>query len=331
MKKALTFDDVLIEPKFSDVLSRKHTDLSQKLGKYDLILPIISANMDTITEESMANALTEVGAIGCLHRFSTIEENIAMYKSCVDGRAIVSFGASIDEQVRVDGLYEAGARVFCLDVAHGAQAAIVDQVKWFKKLYDDAFLIVGNFGSEDSFREFIDRLDQKKYFPEYIKVGIGPGSACITRVQTGCGYPQLSAIKELSLVAGRYGIKTIADGGMRTPGDIAKALAAGASVVMLGGMLSGTEETPVHGVYRGSASRDAYRDQGKDWSTAEGESFKVEAKGHVQDVIKNIEGGLRSSLTYVGAKNLQEFKDKAEFIQVSGATIMENMAHGKLK
>jgi IMP dehydrogenase len=211
-----------------------------------------------------------------------------------------------------------------------------------------SFIIVGNFANVNSTYVFADELG---FWPDAIKIGVGPGSACTTRIKTGVGTPQLSAIMS------HAGCPTqiIADGGCKSAGDIVKALAAGAHAVMLGGMLAGTDETPgevfqdtkyVSGgaflgrdypvgepykKYRGSASKDSYAAQGKDqaYITAEGESFTVPYKGPVANVLQDIEGGLRSALTYLGVNNLEELRKYASFVEVSSNTVVENGAHGK--
>jgi IMP dehydrogenase len=201
-----------------------------------------------------------------------------------------------------------------------------------------AFIVIGNFGTMASLRALTLYINLRSNCSiDGVKVGIGPGSACTTRIKTGCGVPQLSAIQEIA--AGYKGL-IIADGGCRSPGDIAKALAAGAHIVMLGGMLAGTAETPgetiqydseIYKFYRGSASKEAYLDQGKTqgYITAEGESFTVLYKGPVENVLADIEGGLRSALTYVGASDLDEFRAKAKLIRITSAGVRENYAHGK--
>lgn len=346
----LTFDDVLLAPQFSTLTSRKNVDISTRLIGGDgavlsLKLPIISANMDTITGPEMAKAMAAAGGIGCLHRFSSVEDNVRDFIRS-NSPVIVSVGLGDNEIVRAKSLYEEGAHTFCLDVAHGAQLIVVEQYRRLKEILPGAFIIVGNFGTADSVKDFVYALGYK---PDAIKVGIGPGSACTTRIKTGCGYPQLSAIIEIAAL----GMATIADGGMRNPGDVAKALAAGAHAVMLGGMLAGTHETPGEAVnsegervlswegmayptnsfkkYRGSASKESYEAQGKDqaYITAEGESFMVPIKGSAATILADIEGGLRSAMTYTGAKDLAEFKKYAKFVEVSTGTQMENGAHGK--
>lgn len=334
---SITFDDVLIQPKFSKINSRKEVDLTARVdGMPDLALPIISANMDTVTGVGMAQAMSKHGGIGCLHRFCTVEENVKMLKESVYGDTkyvrtpIVSIGLGNKELERAEALFYAGAYVFCIDVAHGAQMAVVEQVKSLNDKYgSNISIVVGNFATGESVAHF------KEYCGDVVaafKIGIGPGSACTTRIKTGVGVPQLSAIIDC---AKEHAV--IADGGMKTPGDVAKALAAGASYVMLGGMLSGTDESPGDIVenkykkYRGSASKESYETQGKEanWRTAEGESFLVPYKGSVSTILQDIEGGLRSAFTYVGASNLKEYHSRASFITVSGNVITENRAHGK--
>lgn len=332
--EGITFDDVLIRPKFSRVSSRKLVDISSnELSNLRLRLPIISANMDTVTNSTMAKAMAEFGAIGCLHRFMTIEENVNEFKnSIVNGKKpIVSVGISWEELERASALLDAGAETICIDVAHGAQLQTTHQYKRLVEIARDrADFIVGNFATKDSIESF-------NYFsdcpPPVFKIGIGPGSACTTRVKTGVGVPQLAAVLECS-DNGKNRI--IADGGCKTAGDVVKAFAAGAGYVMLGGMLAGTDETPGEvkdGVklYRGSASKDSYDVQNKNssWRTAEGESFSVPYKGSVNSILSDIEGGLRSALSYTNCETLQEFRETAQFMKVSTSTIAENRAHGK--
>ena len=341
MKEYITFDDVLIKPKFSTIKSRKDIDLSCILGDVTLQLPIISANMDTISGVGMAVAMGKAGGIGALHRFKSVDDNKIMFNAsrAADVSVAVSIGVGSAEQDRAIQLYNVGARLFVLDVAHGAQSQVVEQYEWMKENYPKTFIVVGNFASVESVRDFMEKLDCR-YKLDAVKVGIGPGSACTTRIKTGVGVPQLSAILEVAELCHSNNIKVIADGGMKTSGDIAKALAAGADMVMLGGMLSGTDESEGDLVersnkwfkrYRGSASKDSYEDQSKDQSyiTTEGESFLVEYKGSVNSVIKDIEGGLRSAFSYVGASNIQEFQSKAELIKVSANAVRESQAHGK--
>ena len=332
----ITFDDVLIVPKFSNITSRKDVDLSSM----DLRLPVISANMDTITGPSMAAAMGRAGGMGVLHRFCTIQENVDMFRE-VDSQVknvAVSIGVTDLEKERAGALVDAGAEILFIDVAHGAQMSVVEQVRYLReKFKDNIEIVAGNFATADSIRHFCLELNDEKLFPDAFKVGIGPGSVCTTRIKTGVGVPQLYAIMDCA----RVNIPVVADGGMKNPGDIAKALAAGAKAVMIGGMLAGTSETPgeliytesdkisANKVYRGSASKESYETQGKDsgWRTAEGITTSVPFKGPVENVLQDIEGGLRSAFTYVGASNLKEFQERSTFVRITGNTNRENGAH----
>ena len=336
-----TFDDVLILPNFSTITSRKDVDLSTSLSKdVTLKLPIISANMDTITGSSMAIKMAQLGGMGILHRFCTIEENVVMLQKVLQSsispfQVGVSIGLGDQEKERLEALYNAGARVICIDVAHGAQQAVVDQAKYAKTKYKDITLIVGNFATKDTIQCF-EHLAGRGLVDVY-KVGVGPGSVCSTRTKTGVGVPQLSAIADTATYRNQEPYTIIADGGLRTAGDSAKALAAGANAIMIGGLIAGTDETPgqiINGnqkIYRGSASKESYDDQGKtsEWRTAEGISITTTYKGPVINIIKDLEGGIRSSMTYTGSSDLTEFRNNARFIMVSNSTKEENRTHGE--
>lgn len=357
----LTFDDVLIDPKFSRIKSRKDVSLDLKLGS-DLKLPVISANMDTVTGVEMAKAMLKAGAQACLHRFWTTEDNVKAFLdvfSSTNKKCFVSVGLGEVEFNRAEALYKVGARYFIIDVAHAAQEAVAEQYVNMKRTLKDSFVVVGNFGNFHSIQDFWRELNIRCFgaMIDAVKIGIGPGSACTTRIKTGVGVPQLSAILDVAEGLKNYLDKPliIADGGMKNPGDIAKALAAGADCVMLGGMLAGTDETPGEVItghdymttsskpilpgeqewkwkkYRGSASKEAYSDQGKDdsWRTAEGEAFVVACKGPVAQVLQDVEGGLRSAFTYVGARTIADFHERAKFLEVTPNCSTENRAHGK--
>jgi IMP dehydrogenase len=333
----LTFDDVLIAPAFSNLRSRKDVDLSSM----DLRLPIISANMDTITGASMAVAMGRAGGMGVLHRFWSIQDNVDAFKEA-DSQVKnvgVSVGISDAEKERANALIDAGAKLLFIDVAHGAQISVAEQVKYLREKHGQNIeLIVGNFATGESIKHFCLELNDANLFPDAFKVGIGPGSVCTTRIKTGVGIPQLYAI--MSCANTRFPI--VADGGMRNSGDIAKALAVGAKAVMIGGMLSGTEETPGKVIYpegeqacpmkefRGSASKESYEDQNKvalGTRAAEGVTTTVPLRGPVSEILHDIEGGLRSAFTYVGASNLEEFQQKANLIRISTSTLRENGPH----
>lgn len=345
----LTFDDVLIAPKFSNVNSRSEVDLSLDIKDHKLTLPVISSNMDTVTGPEMAVAMASYGGIGCLHRFCNVIDNVLLLHKSIHKNIppMVSVGISPNEMKRAEALMKNSKvtpNIFVIDVAHGAQTSVVEATKQLRSIIGpEKAIYVGNFAGAQSTEMFCSALGNTKI--DGLKVGIGPGSACTTRIKTGCGLPQLSSIMEISDLAKGSGLHIIADGGMRTPGDIAKALGAGAHMVMLGGMLAGTDEslgemTEYVGLYdawkakkyRGSASKESYVIQGKDDAhcTAEGESFLVPYKGSVTSVLKDIEGGLRSAFSYVGARNIKEFHEKVEFVRVTGAGAKESGAHGKI-
>lgn len=349
--KFLTYDDVLILPNFSSIDSRKDVDISSNIGKLHMRLPIFSANMDTITGPDMAVTMAEEGALGVLHRFSSVEDNLKDFTSVMQyaGRPVaVSIGLGLSELHRAEALAEYGASKFFIDVAHGSQQAVVNQYNELRKMLGKAFIVVGNFATPDSISQFISRCELAA--PDAVKVGVGPGSACTTRVKTGVGVPQFTALQWCNKLYNGVEIPLIADGGIKTPGDVAKALAAGADAVMIGGMFAGTDETPGEflettefepkldvsvkkrvKLYRGSASTSSYKDQNKSsgWRTAEGEEFFVPAKGSVVKILKDIEGGLRSAMSYVGARTIKEFQEKAQFIEISTNSVIEGSAHGK--
>lgn len=333
--KYITFDDVLIEPKFSLISSRKNVNTTTNLGSLKLDAPIMAANMDTIFSIDLAIALAKAGGCAVVHRFCSIEENVAICDKLQQANTpvIASIGISENEYNRAAALIESGVNYLCIDVAHGAQMAVVEHYnKIIKNFGSKIEVIVGNFATGQSIQRFRELCIKE---PMAFKIGIGGGSACLTRVQTGCGVPQLSAL--LDCVKVNPNTNLISDGAHKTPGDIAKALAAGAKAVMLGFMFAGTEEAPGEVVdnkykkYRGSASLESYKAQGKEaaWRTFEGDSFLVPLKGSVENVVQNITGGLRSALTYVGAADLSEFREHATLIKVSNSSFNENTSHGK--
>lgn len=335
MKRCFTFDDVLIVPKFSRISSRDQCETSTSFGyenKIGIDIPIISANMDTITGPEMTEAMSMSGAIGALHRFCSIEDNIKMFKH--NKHCFVSFGANRSEVERAVALYDSGAYNFILDVAHGASMNAVEAYRLFReKVKSNAHIMVGNFATGDSINAFTSLCAKS---PDSFKVGIGGGSMCTTRIVTGIGVPTLYSVMD----AVSTGRPIIADGGIRNSGDVAKCLAAGAKAVMIGSMLSGTLETPgeiesfddvPHKVYRGSASKESYEVQNKvaNHRTPEGESTYVLLKGSAKDIIKNIRAGVLSAMSYVDAVSLPEFAEKAQFIEITQNGIKESHAHGK--
>ena len=332
-----TFDDVLLKPKYSIMGSRRNTNVSTTLNsRLSLRLPIVSANMDTVTGPEMARTIAGLGGLAILHRFCSVEDNVnyfldAVRDSSVDRKLVgVSIGISRDEATeRAKALANAGATTFCIDIAHGAQSKAVSQYRWLRESYPDAFIIVGNFGTAESIRDFKVQCGNTTH-PDVFKIGIGPGAACETRVKTGVGVPQLYAVWEC---AQEHAV--IADGGCRTPGDVCKALAAGAQAVMMGSMLAGTRESPGQVTHREDGRKykryagSAAGGYAEGWKTSEGAEFYIPYKGSVIPIVRDIEGGLRSSMTYLNAGTLKEYTENAEFIRVSSVSVFENGAHGK--
>jgi len=324
--KAFTYDDILMVPSYNHWESRKVVDISMrcKKGKLFLELPIMTANMDTITEMDMANYIGAKGGIGVLHRFMSIENNVRMYKDC-RYPVFVSVGCGSEDLKRAEALRDAGADLFCIDVAHAHAKYVGRMLKNIRvMLGDDACIMAGNVATYAG----ADHL--ASCGADIVKVGIGGGSVCTTRIKTGFGVPNLTAIKNCS----RVDRSIVADGGIRYPGDIVKALAFGADFVMLGGMLAGTRPTPgtvmskknKNGeevkvkAYRGMASSEVQKDfHGgiAEWKTSEGISIQVPFREDEDMIINDIIGGLRSGLTYGGAATIAELQRKLDYIEIT--------------
>lgn len=323
--RGLAYDDVLLIPNYGNV-SRDDGSVETSLGEHQFKIPLISANMDTITGAEMAIAMAQLGGLGILHRFMSNQENVTAYREAVDllvdpSSVGVSVGVGESEVVRAELLYMAGARLFCVDVAH-AHCKMAGKMVKRLKLYSDTYVIAGNVATYGGADYLVG------CGADAVKVGVGAGSVCTTREVTGFGVPQFTAITDCA----RIDRPIIADGGIRTSGDAVKALAAGAAMVMLGGMLAGTDETQAlaKGLYRGMASPEARKDYyGLDTGrAAEGITIKVKPKGSVADAIAEIIGGIKSGLSYAGAKDLNELRRKAVFMQVTQAAVKEGTPHG---
>ncbi len=332
--RGLTFDDVLIVPQKSDVRSRQHPDLGTRLTKkLSIQKPFVSANMDTVTEADMAIAMNNEGAVGILHRFMPIADQAQQVKALqAAGASIIaaSVGVNGDTHDRAKALVECGANVLTIDIAHGHSVQMLETLKWLKDTYSNVEVIAGNVATPQAARDLCEAG------ADAIKVGIGPGSMCTTRVITGAGVPQLTAIALCAEVTSEMGVPLIADGGIKTSGDIVKALASGADSVMLGSLLAGTLETPGairHGKkeYRGMASKAAqvsWRGEVPEGMAPEGESTYVAIKGHVADIIHELAGGLRSGMSYMNALRIEDISERAQFIEMSPLGLRESHAHG---
>jgi IMP dehydrogenase len=334
----LTYDDVLLMPRHCEITSRTIPNLSTRLTKNKkMALPFIAANMDTVSEYEMASKMAELGAHAILHRFMSTEEQVAMVKQLLELRGkhdhlhvSASVGVKEDGMRRADALADAGVEILTLDIAHGDSVMMLETLEYIKKTHSHIDVIAGNVAMPDGVARFISAG------ADAVKVGIGPGSMCTTRIITGCGVPQLTAVALCVEEASRYNIPVIADGGIKTSGDIVKAFAAGAETVMLGSMLSGTLETPGElkgGMkkYRGMASKDAqvsWRGDMQKGMAPEGESRMIPCKGSVENVISELSGGVRSGMTYLNARSLADVNSNAKFMEMSTNGIGESKPHG---
>lgn len=337
MQEGITFDDVLLVPAYSEVLPRE-VSLEGRFSRHiTLESPFASAAMDTVTEGRMAAAMARKGGIGVIHKNMTAEKQAEEVASVKSQGLKVAAGVGITPDIldRVKVLAEAGVDAIVLDSAHGHSKGVVDALKAVKAAFPALDVVVGNIATAAAAKDLIAAG------ADGLKVGIGPGSICTTRIVAGVGMPQLTAIADVAEVSGD--IPVIADGGLRYSGDVVKALAAGASCVMCGSMFAGTDEAPgnvvdVDGVkmkgYRGMGSIDAmqagsadrYFQKGAKKLVPEGVVARVPYKGSVKDVIFQLEGGLRSGMGYCGAKDLEALH-KAQFVKISPATVKENHPH----
>ncbi|HDI59249.1 MAG TPA: guanosine monophosphate reductase [Desulfobacteraceae bacterium] len=335
--KALTYDDVLLVPSYNHWESRRIVDISMtcRRSKLRLDLPVMTANMDTITEAEMANFIGAKGGIGVLHRFMPIAENVSIFKRC-RFPAFVSIGCTAQELERAEALRDAGATYFCVDVAHAHAKYVGKTLKTVRELLgEQACIMAGNVATYAG-ADFLASQGA-----DIIKVGIGGGSVCTTRLKTGFGVPNLTAIHNCA----RVDRSVVADGGIRYPGDIVKALAFGADFVMIGQMLAGTEPTPgpvieksaPNGevervkVYRGMASAEVAEDYCggvAEWKTAEGIAMEVPYRPNADEIIADIVGGLRSGLTYGGAMTIRELQRKLDYIEITPVGRVESLPHG---
>ena len=308
---SLSFDDVLLEPKYSAIESRKEIDVSTDLNGLKLSLPIISSPMDTVTESQMLRAMDANGGLGIVHRYNDIPTQRGMInnvkrKPPVATNTGAAIGVSGDYLERAESLIDSGVTVLCLDIAHGHHVLMKNALKSLRSAFGDSVhLMAGNVATLRGFNDLAD------WGADSIRVGIGGGSICSTRIMTGHGIPTFQSILECA--RSDRDAALVADGGIRTCGDIAKALAAGADAVMLGSMLSGTDESPgeifrVDGMpfktYRGMASKEAQIQWRGHVSSEEGVAFRSPYKGPVSDTLDLIKKSLQSSFSYSGVKNL---------------------------
>ncbi|MBT9671596.1 guanosine monophosphate reductase [Secundilactobacillus kimchicus] len=357
-KQGLTFDDVLLIPAESHVLPND-VDLKVQLAdNLKLNVPFLSASMDTVTEANMAIAMAQNGGLGVIHKNMAIEAQAAEVTkvkavagdaahplAAVDaqGRLLTAaaVGVTSDTFDRAQALLDAGVDAIIIDTAHGHSAGVLRKVAEIRETYPDATLIAGNVATGAGTRALFEAG------VDVVKVGIGPGSICTTRVVAGVGVPQLTAIYDAAEVAQEFKKPIIADGGIKYSGDIVKALAAGGNAVMLGSMLSGTDEAPGEifeedgekfKSYRGMGSiaamehgsADRYFQGGVNEANKlvpEGIEARVAYKGSVSDILFQMVGGLRSGMGYTGSATVQELIDNAQFVRISSAGLVESHPH----
>lgn len=321
---ALTFADVLLRPGYSKLSSRLEADYTIDAFGYKNLAPIMVANMIDLATPDMWKAMASLRIIVPFNRINrTVEERLEEVKYAVTLRTEydmpVAAAVGLNDRDAICKL-ESYVDVMFLDVAYAYTEKILEEIDWIKRLYDK-YLVVGNVATG------VAAKDLTSLGVDFVKTGVGSGSPCSTRIITGCGVSQLSAIIECSEES-----EIIADGGIRNSADATKALAAGASFVMCGGVFAGTDETLDDGtgtkIYRGLASSDA--NANKRGIVPEGISAHVPNKGPAERIAKNLLAGIRQGMGLVGAKNLTELRDKAVFQRVSHATTIENSPHIKL-
>ena len=343
IKEALTFDDVLMLPRYSNVLPAE-TNISLNLtNKIILKAPFFSSAMDTVTESSMAIAMAKAGGIGVIHRNLKInkqsrEIKIVKKKKLLVGAAI---GTNKEDLERARELIASGTDLIVIDTAHGHSEKVLKTLSKLKKISSNIPICVGNIATGEAAKKLYNSG------ADIIKVGIGPGSICTTRMVAGIGVPQISAIMEVKKALKKTKIKIISDGGIKFSGDIAKALAAGADAIMMGSIFAGTDESPgkkykvkgkIYKQYRGMGSIGAmssgsanryFQKNFKDKSkfVPEGVEGRVEYKGSISNIVYQLQGGLRSSMGYIGAKKLSEISKKAKFVKITKAGFYESMVH----
>ena len=334
----LCFDDILLVPQHSDIESRKQVSLNTTIGRattaIGMKIPLIAAPMDTVCEWEIAVKLRELGGLGVVHRYNTIEEQVFQLRMTLghDKYTMFAIGATGDYIDRAWSLMSNGARSLLIDTANGHSKYAIEAVKQIRQLFGkDVHIMAGNVSTWEGFARLQDAGANS------VRVGIGGGSVCTTRIVSGHGVPTLASILDIrSKQSYGAGASIVADGGIRNSGDAAKALAAGANAVMVGSMLAGTDESPgsiqidetgKYKSFRGMASREAQFDGRGSVSVVEGVATRVPYKGSLESVITEFTGGLGSALSYSGSENLKEFYNNSEYIRVTHSSLGESKPH----
>ena len=344
IKEALTFDDVTLAPKYSEILPSE-VDTSIKLSEsLKLKIPLLSSAMDTITESKMAIAIAKAGGLGIIHRNLDIKNQIIEIKKVKKQKLLVgaAVGAGPNEFKRAEAILKENINMIVVDTAHGHTKKVSEIIRFIKKIKSKkTVLCAGNIATPEAAKFLI------KLGVDVIKVGIGPGSICTTRLVAGIGVPQLSAILNVRKGIKNKNIKIISDGGIKYSGDLAKAFAAGADAVMIGSLFAGTDETPgklvkrngklfksfrgmgsVGAMNKGSADR-YFQSKQKDVSkyVPEGVEGFAKYKGKVDSIVYELVGGLRSSMGYLGSKQIKYLRNKPQFVKITKAGFYESMVH----
>ena len=354
MRNSLTYDDIQLVPQYSTVPSRTQIDLKTLVSRrYGILNPIVASPMDTVCGLEMAYKIFLLGGVGCIHRFNSIEEQSKIIKELYHriyseewGNQFESWGVMVDnwhseiphvpimasigvsesDKDRAKSLVDNGCNIIVIDVAHGHHKNVEKMLEWCKKNLDDKVdIIAGNIATKEAAQEL------ESWGADGLRVGIGGGSLCTTRVKTGFGVPNVSCLEDIVSVA-----KTpvMADGGIRSSGDISKALAIGASSVMLGSLIAGTDEAPgqivetqkgLYKRYRGSASLETKVTHGQQTRNVEGESTTIPYKGGVKFIVNGLIDGVKSALSYGGAKKLEDFNPP--YVKVTNSGINEAKPH----
>lgn len=364
--QALTFDDILLLPGYAG-FSRSDISLKTRLTKnIELHIPLVSSPMDTVTESELAIALAKLGGIGIIHRNLSVEDQVEEVRKVLHEKLLVgaAVGASKGFEERVEALVNVGIPVIVVDSAHGYAQSVLEATKFIKSHFPEVDVIAGSIATGDGAKALIEAG------ADALRVGMGPGAICTTRIISGMGVPQVTALQMTVAEAKGAGVPVIADGGIKYSGDMVKALALGASTVMMGSFFASTKEAPgkkvtlqrehvpsrfksilAEGVheytfkeYRGMGSVGAMKKgaeiksedefHGKDYServlVAEGVEGLVPVKGSVENVVDQAIGGIKSGLFYVGAKNFEELSSNAKFVQITQASLTESHPHDVL-
>ena len=335
MRQTLSYDDVLLVPQSSDITSRSQVDVGSSLDDdIHLEIPIISSPMDTVTENKMATCMSDAGGFGVIHRYNTIEQQgrivtEALVATKGEAPIAAAIGVSGDYLERAQAVVDSGANILCVDVAHGHHSMMKNALAKLREVFGNSVhIMAGNVATGKG------ACDLAEWGADSVRVGVGGGSICSTRLVSGHGVPTFQSV--MDCVDAGCPIPIIADGGMKTSGDIVKALAAGADFVMLGSMLAGTDQSPgqvfdagdkKYKVYRGMASSEAQVNWRGKTSTPEGISTTIPYKGDVNSILADLKGGIQSGMSYSGAKTIQELQAKAQFTQQTSAGRGESHTH----